>query len=133
MIPHYGIDSSIFVRLVTAEPEGEFKKTIALLEKRLLAEPAVEFFVSNQVIGESYIALQHHYQISKSDAREAMLETLTSGLCTPLNGPSILAILKAQTGCGLIDRLIADDYTRHSLRSVTNDKKMAKLPWVERL
>ena len=78
MKSHYGIDTSIFVRLLTGDPEKNYEKTVARLEERLSEEPAAEFFVSNQVIGEAYIALQHHYGVSKAEARRAMLSVFNS-------------------------------------------------------
>ena len=129
----YGIDTSVFVRLLTGDPERDYQSTLGALEKRLEAEPRAEFFVSNQVIGEAYIALQHHYGISKTDARSALLSVLTSGLCSPLNGASVLNALESDKGCGFLDRLIADDYAAGGLTVLTNDKKMARLPNAERL
>jgi predicted nucleic acid-binding protein len=133
MTNHYGIDTSIFVRLLTGDPERDYQKTVARFEERLATQPAAEFFVSNQVIGEAYIALQHHYQITKPEAKSAILSVLTSGLCTPLNGAPILTILKTDVSCGLLDRLIAEDYRSRNLTTLTNDKKMAKLEGAEHL
>lgn len=128
----YGIDTSIFVRLLTGDPQRDYEKTLARFEDRLDAEPATEFFVSNQVIGEAYIALQHHYGVSKAEAKTAMLSVLTSGLCVPLNGAAILSILETQTGCGLLDRLITEEYDARGLTTLTNDRKMAKLDGAEK-
>ncbi len=121
----YGIDTSVFVRLLTGDPEADYRKTVAAFEKRLEAEPQAEFFVSNQVIGEAYIALQHHYGIAKGLARSALSSVLTSGLCSPLNGASVLVALETDKGCGLLDRLIADDYSAQSMKVLTNDRKMS--------
>lgn len=129
----YGIDTSVFVRLLTGDPDSDYRKTLRAFEKRLAEEPQAEFFVSNQVIGEAYIALQHHYGIGKDDAKAALHDVLTSGLCTPLNGSAALTALKTGTGCGLIDRLIADDYAARGMKALTNDRKMARLPEVEKL
>lgn len=129
----YGIDTSVFVRLLTGDPDSDYKKTLRAFEKRLEAEPQAEFFVSNQVIGESYIALQHHYGIAKDNARAALLAVLTSGLCSPLNGSAVLTVLAAETCCGLLDRLIADDYASRGIKALTNDRKMAALPEAEKL
>lgn len=130
---HYGIDTSVFVRLLTGDPDSDYRKTLRAFEKRLEAEPKAEFFVSNQVIGEAYIALQHHYGVAKDDAKAALHDVLTSGLCSPLNGAAVLAALKAETGCGLLDRLIADDYAMRGMKALTNDRKMAALPEAEKL
>jgi predicted nucleic acid-binding protein len=90
-------------------------------------------FASNQVIGEAYIALQHHYGVSKPDARTALASVLSSGLVAPLNGPGVFAALEATSGCGLLDRLITDDYRRAGLITLTLDRKMAVLPQARRL
>jgi predicted nucleic acid-binding protein len=130
---HYGIDTSVFVRLLTGDPELEYEKTVKRFEARLEADPKAEFFVSNQVIGESYIALQHHYGTEKAAARSAMLSVLTSGLCSPLNGASVLDALKTDKGCGLLDRLIAGDYASHGMNVLTNDRRMGRLSSAEKL
>ena len=49
----------------------------------MVEEEQAEIFASNQVVGEAYIALQHHYGISKPDARNALNQVLTSGLISP--------------------------------------------------
>ena len=58
---------------------------------------------------------------------------LKSGLVAPLNGADAFAALEAVTGCGLLDRLIADDYRRADLITLTLDRKMAALPKARRL
>ena len=133
MTHRYGIDTSVFVRLLTGDPEPEYRKTVQSLERRMKHEPKTEFFVSNQVIGEAYIALQHHYRISKEDAREALHSVLTSGLCSPLNGATVLEAVLSRTGCGLVDRLIVNDYDAHGVRTLTYDSKMARLKGAEKL
>jgi hypothetical protein len=45
----------------------------------------------------------------------------------------VFAALEADTGCGLLDRLIADDYRRAELTALTLDRKMGALPQVRRL
>ena len=126
----YGIDTSDFIRLLTGDPEAEYEKTVRRFEERLEKEP---HFVSNQVIGESYVALQLHYGITKSEARSAILEVLSSSLCSPLNGASMIEALQTDQGCGLLDRLIADGYAKHSMKVLTNDLKMSRLPSAQKL
>lgn len=133
MTPRYGIDTSVFVLLLTGDPEEAYLKTVEQFEKRLEHEPNSEFVVSNQVIGEAYIALQHHYEVSKSDAKSAMLSVLQSGLCTPMNGAAVLEALKANRGCGLLDRLILNDYDAQGVKALTSDLRMSRLPGAERL
>ena len=98
-----------------------------------MEERGCEIFASNQAIGEAYAALMHHYDISSADARTGLRDALTSGLVAPLNGPAVIEALSASGGPGLFDRLIADDYSRAGLETLTLDRKMATLSNVRRL
>ena len=132
MTARFGIDTSILVRLATGDPEDGFEHCLRKLTA-LIERDDGEMFASNQVIGEAYIALQHHYGVSKPEARAALVSVLKSGLVAPLNGASVFAALEASTGCGLLDRLIADDYRRAELTTLTLDRKLGALPHVSRL
>ena len=132
MTARFGIDTSILVRLLTGDPADGFEHCVGKLTA-LIERDDAEIFASNQVIGEAYIALQHHYGIAKSDARAALTSVLQSGLVAPLNGHGVFAALVADSGCGLLDRLIADDYRRAALVTITLDRKMAALRGVRRL
>ena len=132
MTQRYGIDTSVLVRLITSLPEAEFRRCQAELT-RMVEQERVELFASNQVIGETYIAVQHHYGVSKDAARLALTGALTSGLVAPLNGQPVLMALRETGGAGLIDRLIAEDYSRTVSETLTLDRRMAALPGVRRL
>ena len=93
----------------------------------------VPLFASHMVIGEAYIALQHHYAVSKPDAKAALRSVLTSGLVAPSGGDAVLDALASQRGCGLLDRLIALQYSADGLSTLTLDRKMAALANVTRL
>lgn len=123
----YGLDTSVFVRLLTGHPEADFEKTAQALKKLHENDSSTELVVSNQVIGEAYITLQHHYEISKEDARQAMLDLFASGNVSPLNGALVLEALAETGGAGLMDRLIVEDYNQRGVVVLTNDKRMAKL------
>jgi predicted nucleic acid-binding protein len=125
MTPRFGIDSSILVRLATGDPEQSFAQCLRALTP--LVEQGGEIFASNQVIGEAYIALQHHYGVTKAEARFGLANVLRSGMVGPLNGRGVFEALASESGCGLLDRLIADDYHRAGLVSLTLDRKMATL------
>lgn len=129
----YGIDTSVFVRLLTGHPEQDFERTAEALKKLHEKAPSTELVVSNQVIGEAYITLQFHYSISKEDARAAILHLIKSGSVSPLNGQSVIEILSARGGAGVMDRLIADDYQDRGVHILTNDKRMAKLSGIRLL
>ena len=132
MTPRYGIDTSVLVRLITREPEAQYQRCVRELSQMVEQERA-EVFASNQVIGEAYVAVQHHYGVSKMDARVALTGALTSGLVAPLNGQSALLALREAGGAGLVDRLIAGDYSRTVSETLTLDRRMAALPGVRRL
>ncbi len=132
MTQRYGIDTSILVRLLTGDPEEIFADCVRKLTTLVEAQEA-EIFASNQVIGEAYIAVQHHYGVSKSETRSGLLQVLRSGLVVPLNGGSVFVALETTSGCGLLDRLIADDYQHTNLITLTLDRKMAALADTQRL
>lgn len=126
MIRRFGIDTSVLVRLVTAKPDDTFKYCVRTLS-HLVNDEGFEIFASNQVIGETYIAVQHHYGISKSDVKSSLLDALQSGLVIPLNGHEAISILEASGGAGLVDRLISNDYSKAGCETLTLDRKMANL------
>lgn len=132
MTRRYGIDTSILVRLLTKDPEGEFVRCVEAL-RALIEDQGDEVFASNQVIGEAYVVVQHHYKVSRDDARTSLLNTLRSGLVAPLNGQSVIDALEATGGPGLFDRLIADGYSKDGLHTLTLDRQMASLDDVSRL
>ena len=126
MTPRYGIDTSVLVRLLTGTPPDAYSRCV----ERLLAlvGSGAEVFASNQVIGETFVAVQHHYGVSAADARSELSKALRSGLVAPLNGRTVIEALEATGGPGLFDRLIADDCARADLHVLTLDRKMASLP-----
>ncbi len=122
----YGVDTSILVRLVAREPPADFQRCLSRLSV-LVDERGCEILASNQAIGEAYAALIHHYDLSSADARAGLLGVLTCGLVAPLNGHTVIQALYA-AGPGLFDRLIADDYARAGLQTLTLDRQMSSLP-----
>lgn len=132
MTRRYGIDTSVLVRLLTGSPTSEYERCKRELTA-LVEQDGAEVFASNQVIGETFVAVQHHYGFSGADARMGLLSILTSGLVAPLNGCSVIVALEASGGAGLFDRLIADEYSRAGLQVLTLDRQMANLPDVQRL
>ena len=131
MTRRFGIDTSVLVRLLTGHPEAEFEHRVSRRHERV--DEGDEVFASNQVIGEAYVAVQHHYGVPRADARASLRDALRSGLVAPLNGRSVIAALEATGGPGLFDRLIADGYTREGLEVLTLDRQMAGLADVRRL
>jgi predicted nucleic acid-binding protein len=131
MTRRYGIDTSILVRLLTGDPAEGFELCVA----RLTDLVDHEVFASNQVIGEAYVAVQHHYGVSKQAAREGLASVLLSGLVKPWRGQAVVESLadRPPAGCGLLDRLIVIDHDEAGLRTLTLDRRMARLPGAELL
>ena len=50
-----------------------------------------------------------------------------------MNGRSVIQALETSSGAGLLDRLIAEDYSRAGMEVLTLDRKMAVLSDVRRL
>ena len=132
MTPCCGIDTLVLVRLAVGEPARDFQHCVEML-RVLVEDQGREIFASNQVIGESYVAIQRHYGISHVDARAALIDVLTSGLVAPLNGQVVIQALQTRDSPGLFDRLIADDYSRVGLETLTLDRQMGNLANVSRL
>jgi len=97
MTRRFGIDASVLVRLLTRHPKAEFEHCVSKLHE--MVDQGAEVFASNQVIGEAYVAVQHHYGLSNADARASSRDALRSGLVVPLNGRRVIAALEA-TGVG---------------------------------
>jgi predicted nucleic acid-binding protein len=131
-MPAYGIDTSIFVRVLTGLPVAEYQATVKRLAALRASQPE-HITVANIVIAEAYAVLQHHYALSKADASAAILSALTSGLLEPAHGDAVLEALRETKEPGLTDRLIALDYTRQRATVLTLDRKMAALAGCERL
>lgn len=132
MTQRFGIDTSILMRLLTGDPQREFVRCKQRLTT-LIEDDGAEIVASDQVIGEAYVAVQHHYGVSKEDCRAGLAAVLRSGLVAPLSGDATLEILGQTGGAGLLDRLIAAGYARAGLDILTLDRKLARLPDVRLL
>ena len=93
----------------------------------------VEFVASNQVVGETYVTVQHHYGMSRASAKSALLAVFEIGLVTPLHGEEIISMLQESDSPGLFDRLIASDYEHNDLEVYTLDRRMSSLANAHRL
>jgi predicted nucleic acid-binding protein len=131
-MPVCGIDTSIFIRLLTGLPTADYQTTVNRLASLRSSQPE-PITVANIVVAEAYAVLQHHYHLSKTEARAAILSVLTSGLVEPMYGDAVLTALRATKEPGLTDRLIALDYANQRATVLTLDRKMAALPGCQQL
>jgi predicted nucleic acid-binding protein len=131
-MPVCGIDTSIFVRLLTGLPAADYQTTVNRLASLRSSQPE-PITVANIVVAEAYAVLQHHYRLGKTDARAAILSVLTSGLVEPTHGDAVLDALRSTKEPGLTDRLIALDYANQHATVLTLDRKMAALPGCQQL
>ena len=83
------------MRLLTGEPEADFARCVPMLSA-LIEDEGAEILASNQIIGEAYIAVQHHYGVSQADARPGLFDVLRSGLVIPLNGSAVSTYASGQ-------------------------------------
>lgn len=127
-----GIDTSVLARLLTGLPPEQYQRCDRELT-RLVEQEGVEVVASNQVIGEAFVTVQHHYGLTGAQARAGLLRIFGSGLVAPMNGRAVLEALEAHGEPGLLDRLIANDYARSGIESLTLDRRMASLPGVRLL
>ncbi len=131
-MPAYGIDTSVFVRVLTGLPAADYQTTVKRLAA-LRAAQAEHITVANIVIAEAYAVLPHHYGVSKVDARTAILAARISGLVEPAHGDVVLDALRTTKEPGLTGRLSALDYAHRPATMLTLDRKMATLPGCARL
>ena len=120
------------MRLLTGEPPDAFEDGVRRLTA-MIEDDGAELFASNQVIGEAYVAVRHHYGVTRDDARAGLLDVLSSGLVAPLNGRAVIEALEVTGGAGLFDRLIPDDYARAGMEVLTLVRRMSALPGARRL
>lgn len=125
-----GLDTSVVLRILTGEPEAqarvtrEFVRTSMVQGKRLV--------VSDLVISEAYFALVTHYEVSKQEAVDGLLEMIERDVVQPCQGSRAIAVLRAMKSSGqrpgLVDRLIHAQYASLPAGMATSEKASRKLP-----
>lgn len=126
----FGLDTSVVLRLVSGQPKSQATAALARLERA--AREGDKAVVSDLVILEAYHALQFHYGLSRTEARDLLLGLLTSDLAEPQSA-EVLMVLRSTGGPGVVDRMIQKGYSGHGATTLTFDRRMATLPGVERI
>ena len=128
-----GLDTSVTLRLLTGEPPAQ-----AETARSLVASAATPVAISDLVIGETYVALRHHYAVPHAEAVR-VLHALLSDSRIRASGVARAVLAEAssrgasKSQPGLLDRLIHADYARDDLQLVTFDRERARLEGARRL
>jgi predicted nucleic-acid-binding protein len=125
-----GLDTTVVLRLLTGEPEGQARAALAEVQARV--RRGARLLVSDLVVSEAYFALQHHYGVPK-DAALALLdrflrESGVQGLGAAgrvLETPGL-----ATARPGFVDRLIHAEYVHSAGEILTFEQAAGRLPAV---
>ena len=122
-----GIDTSIVLRLLTGEPESQFKDTVTFLDSLLKSGKTAA--VSDLVVSETYFALQYHYDLPKAKALDTLRSFLESDEIECLGvADSVLEQPDlANSNPGFVDRLIHGEYAESCEGMATFEKSARKL------
>ena len=126
-----GLDTSVVVRLLVGEPVDQ-----ALAAQRALEnKPRGSVAVSDIVIGESYFALRHHYEVPHRKAMAALAALVSDSRirCTGIAARVLANTSDKESGAGLMDRLIHGGYESDGIELLTFDRAAARLPGAQLL
>jgi len=123
-----GADSSFILRLLIGEPKAQAQAAERELNHRTAKGEIIA--VSDLVVAETYFALQHHYDVPKQEALDALKEFLEAPEIVSLGiAPTVLAEAKlARANPGFVDRLIHADYLTSTAGMLSFEKAARKLP-----
>ena len=123
-----GLDTSVVVRLLTGEPERQYRAARERLQRaHAEAEPVV---VTDLVVLEAYFALRHHYDVPDPEARGKLRQLLESGVVVsrPRDLPGVLDTAEPP---GLADRMIHHRHRHLDAATLTFDRRHARIDGVE--
>lgn len=122
------LDTSVVLRLITHQPTHLYDCAASFVEEQLIARATV--FVSDQVLAETYFALQTFYKMTKSDALLSLSEiTRATGLSLSPTAREVLSIPNLATAKpGFVDRLIHGSARAAGHTLITFEKAARKLP-----
>lgn len=129
-----GLDTTVVVRLLTGEPRAQAMRARQKLEDSAITG-AGPLLVSDLVVGETYFALLHHYEVPSAEAVAALLALLSDPRVVN-DGAAREALAGATAGAakpGVMDRLIAGSYAQQGAGMLTFDRDASRLPGVQLL
>lgn len=123
-----GLDTSVILRLLVAEPADLAGRAVAYLEA--LARSGDRPGVCDLVVAETYFALQYHYNVPKREALMALRQLFADGEIASLGvaGEVLQTEGLASAKPGFVDRMIHQTYAQGKARTATFEKSAAKLP-----
>lgn len=127
----YGLDTSVVLRIVTADPPLLANIVQTRIEE-ILTE-GNDLFVSSVVASEAYYALQHHYLKTKEEAVVA-LRALSEedGITFSAEAKAALETPEAwKASPGLVDRMITAEYSANGYITISCEKDFRKLDLTE--
>lgn len=129
-----GLDTSVVLRLLIGEPVAQLDVVDRVLGQRASTgeEPA---HVSDLVVGETYFALRHHYDVPRAKAIAAIRALLADPRLqsTGVAADVMRNLTSADAAPGLMDRLIHGDYLTAGATLLTFDRAAARLSRVKLL
>ena len=132
LAPTVGLDTSVVLRLLTAEPADQADEALGFLKE--LKSAGRRAFASDLVVSEAYFALQAHYQVPKKAAVRALLDFLRTGFVEPEENGVAVQALESITGSsqkpGFVDRMIHAQYAMIPATLITFEKASKELDGV---
>ena len=121
-----GLDTSVVVRLLVGVPVDQALAARQAIER----EPRGSVAVSDLVIGETYFALRHHYDVPHRKAIAALTALASDARirCSGVAGRVLANMPDTKDGAGLMDRLIHGGYQSEGMTLLTFDRGAARLP-----
>ena len=120
-----GLDTSVVLRLLVGAPADQ----AALAQQAIESATRGSVAVSDLVIGESYFALRHHYDVPHRRAIAALAALVSDPRirCTGVAAQVLADMPGKEAGAGLMDRLIHGAYETDGIPLLTFDRAAARL------
>lgn len=122
-----GLDTSVVLRLLLGQPADQATRAVSFLNE--LSRGNHQAVVSDLVVAEAYFALQHHYGVSKQDARQGLRRLFADGEIEPLGAAAKVLAAEGMASAkpGFVDRLIHGAYAGAANQMVTFERAAGKL------
>lgn len=127
----YGLDTSVLVRIIKAEPP-DLSRRVAARVAQLIADGNT-CLVSDVVVAETYYALQYHYGFTKEEAISDLRRIAESvGFEFSPSASSALSIPNADKASpGMVDRILAGEYLARNATTLSCERDFGKLQRTE--